>query len=105
VASSLTRRKFEACCGWSKTTQPRSGIIRQAPSRRPIRIACDYISLPRGLHGQRGERHVPVRFAKIFRRPFDEVALLNAERDVVKDGVLVVTHGDIGGGNQGGPEN
>jgi prepilin-type N-terminal cleavage/methylation domain-containing protein len=25
-----TRRKFEACCGWSRTTQPRSGIFRQA---------------------------------------------------------------------------
>jgi hypothetical protein len=30
MASTSTRREFEACCGWSKTTQPRSGIFRQA---------------------------------------------------------------------------
>ncbi|MEI9864476.1 MAG: SGNH/GDSL hydrolase family protein [Limisphaerales bacterium] len=30
VASSSTHRKFEASCGWSRTTQPRSGIFRQA---------------------------------------------------------------------------
>ena len=35
----------------------------------------------------------------------DAVALLNAERDVVKDGVLVVAHGDFGGGNDGGHAN
>ena len=32
-SSSSTRREFEVCCGWSKTTQPRSGIFRQAPRR------------------------------------------------------------------------
>ena len=30
AASASTRRKFEACCGWSRTTQPRSGVFRQA---------------------------------------------------------------------------
>ena len=32
----------------------------------------------------------------------DAVAFLNAERDVIKDGALVVAHGDFGGGNDGG---
>jgi len=30
VASSSTRREFDAGCGWSRTTQPRSGLFSQA---------------------------------------------------------------------------
>jgi hypothetical protein len=30
VANSAKRRKLEAGCGWSRTTQPCSGIFRQA---------------------------------------------------------------------------
>ncbi len=38
VASSSQRREFDACCGWSRTTQPRSGNSRQALNLFPSQI-------------------------------------------------------------------
>src|ERR1017187_10412312 len=35
----------------------------------------------------------------------DAVAFLDAERNIVKHGVLVIAHGDVGGGNDGGHAN
>src|SRR6266508_3670756 len=33
-------RSFAACCGWSRTTQPRSGIFRQALGTTPQACAA-----------------------------------------------------------------
>jgi hypothetical protein len=45
AASCSTRRESDGCCGWSRTTQPRSGIFRHALSL----LAFGILAVP--LHG------------------------------------------------------
>jgi hypothetical protein len=47
--NSSTRREFEACCGWSRTTQPRSSIFRQALKEGRVSLKGSFRSLGQRL--------------------------------------------------------
>src|ERR1017187_4809346 len=73
-------------------------------------ITRDQTALPRNFAAvrrlQAGENFQEGRLAAaVAPDEANAVALLDAERDVVENGALVVAHGDFGGGNDGGHAN